>query len=283
MFLYETHLHTYQGSGCGRSSGKEHAQYYKELGYTGIVVTDHFFGGNTGPDREQPWRDYVEEFCSGYEDAKAEGDRIGLDVFFGWEQGMKHDTNGLRFLPDGTQVAEPENHDDEYLIYGPDKAWLLAHEEIRDCSRARQLQLIHEAGGCVVQAHPFRWRGYMKRVRLALGYCDAVEAANAGNFPLSDLYAWNYAKEYGLPVTAGSDNHDSSQTDKVRYAVGTQERVSDIRQLAQMIRAGQVTPVFPHERLTGDMTDQFIPESYWVDGQENLRPTGRVWDAKPEF
>ena len=283
MFLYETHMHTRQGSGCGRSSGKEHAQFYKELGYTGIIITDHFFGGNTRPSRDLPWRDFVEEFCSGYEDAKAEGDRIGLDVFFGWEQGMGHDTGALRYTENGTE-EEPVNHDDEYLIYGPDKQWLLEPEEIAHCSRARQLQLIHEAGGCVVQAHPFRWRGYMTRVRVAPMYCDGVEVANAGNFPMSDLYAWNYAKEFGKPMTAGSDNHDSTREDQPKFATGLEKRITDIREYAAIIRAGgSVTPVFPHERLTGDMSDQFIPETYWVDEQENLRPTGRTWGYAPKF
>lgn len=85
MYRYETHLHTCQSSACGRSTGAEHARYYKSIGYTGIIVTDHFFGGNTAASRSGDWEKRVNEFCAGYEDAKAEGDRIGLDVFFGWE------------------------------------------------------------------------------------------------------------------------------------------------------------------------------------------------------
>ena len=84
MYRYETHLHTCQSSRCGRSTGAEHARYYKELGYTGIIVTDHFFGGNTAASRKGPWERRVREFCAGYHDAREEGERIGLDVFFAW-------------------------------------------------------------------------------------------------------------------------------------------------------------------------------------------------------
>ena len=68
-YLYETHLHTAQASACGRSSGAEHVRYYQSLGYTGIFVTDHFFGGNTCVPRDLPWEERIDLFCRGYEDA----------------------------------------------------------------------------------------------------------------------------------------------------------------------------------------------------------------------
>ena len=82
-FFYETHMHTCQASACGKATGKEQARAYKEAGFAGIIITDHFFGGNTAVSRELPWEERVDLFWKGYEDAKEEGDRIGLDVFFG--------------------------------------------------------------------------------------------------------------------------------------------------------------------------------------------------------
>ena len=38
-YRYETHLHTCQGSKCGRSTGAEQARFYKEAGYQGIDYT----------------------------------------------------------------------------------------------------------------------------------------------------------------------------------------------------------------------------------------------------
>ena len=100
MYLYETHMHTRQGSACGSSTGAEHVRFYKDRGYQGIFITDHFFGGNTAAPRTGNWKDRVDWYCSGFEDAWNEGQKVGLDVFFGIEQNF----NG-----------------DEYLIYGLDK------------------------------------------------------------------------------------------------------------------------------------------------------------------
>lgn len=80
-YLYETHLHTSEASACARNTGEEMARACKEYGYTGIFVTDHNWGGNTCVDGSLSWDAWVDQFCLGYEHAKAEGDRIGLDVF----------------------------------------------------------------------------------------------------------------------------------------------------------------------------------------------------------
>jgi len=185
--LYETHLHTNEGSFCGVSSGREYVKRYLDLGYSGIIITDHFFRGNCAVDRSLPWEKWVHKFCRGYENAREEGARRGLDVFFGWEETY----NG-----------------DDYLIYGLDKEWLLKHPEVVRWSRKQQFEEVRRFGGCVVQAHPFRQHYYINCVHLSSGCVDAVEAANAGNRdPSYDALAWVYAKRLGLPVTAGSDIH----------------------------------------------------------------------------
>ena len=45
-YIYETHLHTSEGSACGRSKAADIVHAYKAAGYTGIIITDHFFYGN---------------------------------------------------------------------------------------------------------------------------------------------------------------------------------------------------------------------------------------------
>lgn len=197
-FAYETHLHTNQASACGKCSGAEMAMACKEAGYTGIIVTDHFFYGNTAVDRTLVWTEWVEKFCAGYEDAKATGDKIGLQVFFGWESCYK-----------GT----------EFLINGLSKEWLLAHPEIKDCSIEEQFTLVHQGGGMVVHAHPYREEDYIPEIRLFPEYVDAVEGVNAThackksvshNNPLFDERAQEYARINDKPMTAGSDIHSTS-------------------------------------------------------------------------
>ena len=60
MYKYELHLHTSGCSKCGISSAREMVLCAKEKGYKGIVVTDHFYRGNTGIDRSLPRERFVE-------------------------------------------------------------------------------------------------------------------------------------------------------------------------------------------------------------------------------
>ncbi|MDR1318036.1 MAG: PHP domain-containing protein [Treponema sp.] len=191
-YLYETHLHTAQSSACAVSGGAEYIRAYKERGYAGIIVTDHFFNGNSCLPRNLPWKEWVNRFCRGYEEARREGERLGLDVFFGWEETFE----GC----------------DDYLVYGLDKDWLLKHPESRRWTREEQYRAVRDSGGCVVQAHPFRQHFYIQRIILSTGCVDAVEAANAGNHEQSyDALAMRYAQKLGLPATAGSDIHNAEQ------------------------------------------------------------------------
>lgn len=191
MFIYETHMHTSETSGCAYSTAAEMADKYKAEGYTGIFVTDHFFNGNTTVPRELPWKERVELYCKGYEHAKARGDEIGLDVFFGFEYG------------DGGS---------DYLIYGLDKQWLLENDGIMDMPLWRFLEYARSCGGFAVQAHPFRVYEYIHSTTHCPRYTDAVEIINASHPKDTDFnsHAAEYAKWYDLPVTAGSDAHNTS-------------------------------------------------------------------------
>ncbi len=214
-YLYETHLHTRQASLCGSSSGAEYIPYYKELGYSGIIVTDHFFNGNSSIPRALPWEEKIELFCKGYEDAKAEGDRLGLQVFFGWECNFDMD---------------------EYLIYGLDKEWLLTHPEMMEWDHITHFKEITKAGGLVVQAHPFRQRDYMNCINLHPYQCHAWEIANAGNMTDHNQLAYRYAKEHGIPMTVGSDIHKTNTVNL--YAMAFDEPLTNIHDYVTRVKTG---------------------------------------------
>ena len=194
-YLYETHLHTSESSACARSAGAEMARACKEYGYTGIFVTDHNWNGNTAVDRGLSWKEWVDTFRQGYEHARAEGAKIGLDVFFGYEAGYQ-----------GT----------EFLIYGVDPEWLKKHPQIYDATVEEQYHLVHEAGGMVIHAHPYREEPYIPEVRLYPEWIDGVECVNATHsYPMSlahnkpeyDVKAMDYARAHNFPMTGGSDVH----------------------------------------------------------------------------
>ena len=95
MYRYETHLHTVEGSACGFTPGAEYPAIYKERGYDGIFITDHFFHGNTRPSRELPWREYVDAYMKGYEESKKAGDPSGTSHHTPLDQG-RDDKVGTR-------------------------------------------------------------------------------------------------------------------------------------------------------------------------------------------
>lgn len=219
LYLYETHLHTKEASACSVKTGAEQVRTYKEAGYSGIIVTDHFFNGNTAIPRDLPWEERVELFCKGYENAKEEGDKIGLSVFFGWEANF-----------DGT----------EFLIYGLDKEWLKNHPDILQWSVKEQYYNIHKDGGFVVHAHPFRERFYIKEVRLFPDCVDAVEVYNVGNRnPEFDKKAVEYASKHNLPGFAGSDAHGQAQEDiDGRNGMAFYRPLTDIKDLIAEVKSG---------------------------------------------
>lgn len=197
QYFYETHLHTAESSACAHSTGREMARACKEYGYTGVFVTDHNWGGNTAIDRSKPWDEWVNDFCIGYENAKDEGEKIGLDVFFGYEAGFG-----------GT----------EFLLYGIDKEWMLNNPDIRTADIEKQYKLVHESGGLVIHAHPYREAGYIPEIRLFPEWVDGVEGINGAhssprsaghNNPEYDKRAIAYAGQHNLPITAGSDIHSN--------------------------------------------------------------------------
>ena len=216
-FLYETHLHTCQSSVCAVSRGKDYIQRYVDLGFTGIMVTDHFFNSNTTFDRRKHWAEWVKGYCSGYEEAKNEGEKHGLDVFFGWEETFEGD---------------------DYLIYGLDKTWLLEHPEMIRWTREEQFREVHRDGGCIVHAHPFRQHTYLNTVTLVPYLVDAIEAANAGNHDaLYDAQAFEYARILRLPAVAGSDAHDVSGLGRSGgpYGIYTTVKLSSVHDYVSLI------------------------------------------------
>jgi hypothetical protein len=210
---------------------------YKNAGYDGIIVTDHFYRGNTRLSRNMRWRVWVEQFCRGYEDAKREGDMRGLDVFFGWEETF-----------DGN---------DDYLVYGLDKEWLMAHPEARSWTREEQYRIVSENGGCVVQAHPFRQRSYLSAICLSTGVVDAVEAANAGNEPEWDMLAKRYAERLGLPMTAGSDIHSTREAEL--FGVYLNKKMTSIQDYAAAVKTGAVVMKMPAGRCDWRVNADALP------------------------
>lgn len=228
MFYYELHAHTNVGSLCSIVEPEEYVKFYMDMGYSGMVVTDHFYHGNTAINRRLPWDKFIDEFCSGFYRVKEEGDKHGFTVLFGFEQ---------KFM-DGT---------DEYIVLGISPEWLKFHPEIRDMKRAPFFRKIREAGGYIIQAHPYRTRYYISNIKLALDHVDAVEVMNLGDADEISRQSYEYAKNLGLPMTAGTDNH--SIIDRTEVAgVALEKPIFTVEELIKEIKEGRAIPA-PIERF----------------------------------
>jgi len=257
-YLYETHLHTSPVSKCAISHGSDYIAGYQDKGYSGIIVTDHFFNANCSLSRKLPWEDWVNSFCQGYEDARNEGARRGFDVFFGWEETF-----------DGC---------DDYLIYGLDREWLIEHPEVRRWSRGEQYRTVRESGGCVVQAHPFRQRVYIPKVVLSTGCVDAVEVANGGHDdPSYDALAFRYAKSIGKPGTAGTDIHDASDIYyNELFGVYVEKKLNNISDYVNVILNNEISGLKVNEGRLDYFGTETIKLPFEIR-DENDKVTGRHW------
>lgn len=236
-YKYETHLHTTPASACGASTGAEQAKFMKEQGYTGIFVTDHFFHGNTGIDRNLPWNEWVEQYYASYENAKEMGDKIGLDVFFGIEWNF---------------------NTDEYLLYGVDKDWLLAYPEMNDWSHDELFRQINAINGLMVQAHPFRDRGYVPQIHLYPELCHAAEVYNTNNHPYNDRMAFEYARHFNLPFTSGTDIHEAEMQKRTLGGVVTEKRLESVWDYVALIKSGTGYTILTDDLSVQPLTDEDI-------------------------
>lgn len=185
MVLVELHCHTADSSPCGKVGAKEAMGLYREAGYGGVVITDHFSRRVCGNPEGQSWEAVVNRFLAGYREAREEGGRLGLCVYLGME---------LRF---------PQN-DNDFLIYGLDEAYLMSHPWIYERNLGQLRQDMVREGIVIFQAHPFRQGCTPEDARLL----DGVEIINDNKRRAShnDMAA-AWAEEHGLPGICGSDFH----------------------------------------------------------------------------
>jgi len=219
-YKYDTHVHTKEGSACADISGSKQARLYKELGYEGIIITDHFYNGNTAVSRKLPWEQWVNGFMKGYEEAYEEGKRIGLSVFFGWEESI----NGM-----------------DFLIYGLNKDWLLKNRDILGMDIAEHYNKIKDDGGFIVHAHPFRKRYLLEDVRPTPEFEDAVEIINGGNREaIYNKLAGEYAMQWNKPVTGGSDAHHKKDR---HIGIVLDSPINNIKGYCDVVREGKITKI----------------------------------------
>ena len=227
MYLYETHLHTYPVSQCGAASSRETVEAYKNAGYAGIFVTNHFLDGNIRLEvRQKSYEEQIEYYFSGIEEAEEIGKEIGLDVF-----------PGIEMSYGGT----------DFLVYGIDKEWCLAHPNMHRMPKTQLLKLLMDEGALVIQAHPFREAAYIDHIRLFPRCIHGVEVYNANRSEFENKLAEQYAENYELIRFAGSDNHVAGKQ-RLFGGMATETPIKSVEDFISRVLTGVAKPFKREEK-----------------------------------
>lgn len=210
----ELHFHTKESSPCGKIPAREGVRYFKEAGYNGIAVTDHFNEQVFGY-QKLDWNHIVDQFLVGYNKAYEAGKYYGIQIYLGME---------IRFL----------ENDNDYLIYGITEEILRTYPYIyqKSLKEFRSISNLHKL--CVIQAHPFRTGCIPADPNLL----DGVEVCNKNsNHNSHNEKAFQWAKDQQMIMTIGTDFHRIEDLQPVGLEMESLAKSS--RELADMLKKGK--------------------------------------------
>lgn len=215
MYKTETHLHVSEVSGCSQLSAQDMMGRYHAAGYDTVFVSDHLTYRYFSRLGELPWHEKTAAFLSGYEKAKEAGEALGMTVLLAAEL-------SLNSLPN------------DYLLYGIDKSFLDAREDLFDLSVAELHAHAQRHSVTVVQAHPYRDGVCVPTPE----HVDALEAYNSN--PRHENHTEQMlalAVAHGLPVTAGSDAHRPE--DVAKTGILTKQKIQSADDYVRAIKSGE--------------------------------------------
>lgn len=209
-YKVELHAHTSPVSQCSQITPKRMIEAYKELGFSGITITNHFFNGSLDLTNTKK---AVEYYLKDYYDTKNEGEKYGIKVYLGLE---------ARF---------PENIND-YLVYGITEQDVYKAIELLKYDIKTFYKEFKTPNNLILQAHPFR-----NGMELAdPEFIDGVEVFNMHPSHNSRVaVAAKYAAEHSeFFISGGTDFHHEGQ--QGMCATCFREIPSDSIELAKLLK-----------------------------------------------
>lgn len=189
MYFIELHAHTKETSPCSHIAANELVIKYKELGYSTLIITDHYTDNLLTCENPEL---VVDRFLAGYNSALIAGKEIGLNVLLGME---------IRF----------SNEKEDYLVYGVTREFLIKNYDIC-CKNIIELRKKLDESSLpffISQAHP--GRSLCKYPT----YLDGIEVYNAMNHDKKmNTIAKEYSIKYQLTPTSGTDCHSEKKIAK---------------------------------------------------------------------
>ena len=222
-YYYDMHCHTAEGSACSDFPVREMVKFYKDHGYDGFTLADHFSGNSTFPG-DMPWKERVDAFYGIYETACEEAYKLGgIQVFFGMEYTLRKRADDMRYALGN-----------DFVIVNLTKEWILENEDAFSLDFNKNFDTIRAAGGFIIHAHPFLEAPWVRSIQLLPRKVDAIEIINGGLDDITNDSAKWYADRYTLPYCAGTDIHHS--THPVLCGIETEEKCSGIADVINAIK-----------------------------------------------
>lgn len=192
MIKLETHCHSKGGSGCAKCSPDYIVNRYKNEGYGGIVLTNHYckqcydgYAGNTHKEK-------LDFYFSLYREFEKECEKAGLKSFYGAE--IRAVTLDFEYK--------------EFMLLGFDEKFLYDNKPLFYYNQKELYDIADKNGFLLYQTHPFR-RG------VNLGdsrYMHGAESFNGHiNHINNNALATDFCDTFNLIKVSGTDYHDLGQ------------------------------------------------------------------------
>ena len=212
-YKYEIHAHTKNTSWCGQLDAEELVKKYKEAGYSGIVITDHY----------SPMTFHISEFFN---------KKKAIDHFLlGYRKAKEFETEDFSVLL-GVELRFYATVND-YLIYGVNEEMLYELPFLLSLYIKKASRLFRERGCIFLQAHPFR--KYIRRANPK--HLDGVEVFNAKSTKEENDNSLKWAEENNIKIhTSGSDCHRESGVGL--GGIITEEPIKTNEDLLRILKSG---------------------------------------------
>lgn len=188
----EAHCHIFGGSRCAKADDDYVLSAYKNAGYDGIVVTNHYtpvcsiaYQGTNHEEKVNYWFNLIDSF-------REKAKNYGIKIFYAGE----------------VDLIKEDGFRTEFMVIGLTKEFLLKHDKIATYNQQKLFELCEENGFFMYQTHPFR-----KGVKVAdPRFMHGAEAFN-GHFhhDNNNALAVKFCEENKLVKLSGSDFHDYGQ------------------------------------------------------------------------
>lgn len=215
-YKYEMHCHTAETSTCAAAKAKDTVEFYKSIGYSGLVVTDHYSFATFGKNGSFKRNIDADRFLEGYRCAR-EAAGEDFTVLLGME---------IRFFATAN----------DYLVYGIDEDFVRKNGNMLFMGLRRFHELVKESDAIIVQAHPFR--PYISRANpKCLDGCEVFNSKDRDKNYNQKALEWAERENFKI-LTGGADYHRESQRGNASGII-TEEMINTNAELVEILRSGR--------------------------------------------